>query len=66
MRLDRIAARTGMKRSFLIEEALRVYLDHETWLTGQIELGADSTEPPRAEHAILMAAVSSVLRKRSS
>lgn len=66
MRLDRISARTGMKRAFLIEEALRVYLDHETWLTDQIELGVESTARSRADHAVLMAAVSSALRERSS
>jgi predicted transcriptional regulator len=66
-RLDALAARSGRNRSSLIEDALKVYLDHEAWLTSQIELGRDAAgTSPRVEHAALMAAVASVVRGASS
>jgi predicted transcriptional regulator len=66
-RLDALAAKSGRNRSSLIEDALKVYLDHEAWLTGQIELGKDAAgTSPRVEHAVLMAAVSSVVRETPS
>ncbi|NJO33339.1 MAG: ribbon-helix-helix protein, CopG family [Rhodospirillales bacterium] len=66
-RLDLLAAKSGRNRSSLIEDALKVYLDHETWLTGQIELGKDAAgTTPRVEHPVLLAAVASVIREASS
>jgi predicted transcriptional regulator len=65
-RLDRLAARSERHRSSLIEDALKIYLDHEDWLTSQIELGRDAagTSAP-IEHTALMAAVSATLRGTS-
>jgi predicted transcriptional regulator len=63
-RLDQLAARSGRPRSSLIEDAMKVYLDHEDWLVAQIELGREAAgASPRVEHAALMAAVSAALRK---
>ena len=63
-RLDRIAAQRGRNRSSLIEDALKVYLDHEDWLASQIELGREAAgASPPIEHAVLLAAVSTVLRE---
>ena len=65
-RLDQLAARSGRPRSSLIEDALKVYLDHEDWLTSQIELGREAAgTSPRVEQAALMAAVSRALRGTS-
>lgn len=63
-RLDRIAAQRGRNRSSLIEDALKVYLDHEDWLASQIELGRQAVDTsPSVEHAVLLAAVSTALRE---
>jgi predicted transcriptional regulator len=66
-RLDRLAAHSGRNRSSLIEDALKVYLDHEDWLTSQIELGREvASTSPAVDHTVLMAAVSAVLREKGS
>lgn len=63
-RLDRLAAQSGRNRSSLIEDALKVYLDHEDWLVSQIEFGREAVgTSPAVDHAALLAAVSAVLRE---
>jgi predicted transcriptional regulator len=62
-RLDRLAAKRGRNRSSLMEDALKVYLDHEDWLAAQIELGRDAIgTSPSVEQTVLLAAVSAALR----
>lgn len=62
-RLDRLAAQSGRNRSSLMEDALKVYLDHEDWLASQIELGREAVgTSSTVDHAVLLAAVSAALR----
>jgi predicted transcriptional regulator len=43
-RLDRLAATTSRSQSFLAAEAIRVYVDRETWQIEEIKKGIEEAD----------------------
>jgi predicted transcriptional regulator len=56
-RVDRLATQLDRNRSWVIEEAIRTYLDQQAWLDDEIRFGAEvpATEPTIDHEALLRA-----------
>jgi predicted transcriptional regulator len=61
-RVDRLATQLDRNRSWVIEEAIRTYLDQQAWLSDEIRFGADvpATEPT-IDHETLLKAVETLV-----
>jgi predicted transcriptional regulator len=61
-RVDRLATQLDRNRSWVIEEAIRTYLDQQAWLADEIRFGADipATEPT-IDHETLLKAVGTLV-----